>query len=197
MADALITQAELEAYLQQDVPDATAALIIALATAAVQAAAGQRLVQVIDDEVTLTIDGLDDGPWLYLPEGPVTAVGAVQVGATVVTDTVTDLPRGRLYRALGWRPSNLYPHGAPSNVTVTYTHGYAPGDQRLELARAWVLSLAVGVASNPVGVAREQIDDYAVQYAAATARMEAAPGAVAALRRYYARGRRSSLLVKS
>ncbi len=197
MADALITQAELEAFLQQDVPDATAALLITLATATVQASAGQRIVQVIDDEVTLALDGIDTGTWLELPEVPVTAVTAVQVGATVVTDWVLDAPRGRLYRALGWRPSNLYPHGAPSEVTVTYTHGYAPGDQRLELARAWVLSLATGAASNPLGVAREQIDDYAVQYAAVSARMEAAPGAVVALRRYYGRGRKSSLLVKS
>ncbi len=197
MADQLITEAELEAYLQTTIDTPLATLAIELATGVVQAAAGQRLVQVVDDTVTLTVDGVDGGVWLELPEGPVTAVGAVLVGATVVTDTTADLPRGRLYRALGWRPSNLYPRDAPSTVAVTYTHGYAPGDQRLQLARGWVLTLAAGAVDNPSGAAREQIDDYSVQYAATAAtRLEASAAGAVLLRRVYGRGRRSALLVK-
>jgi hypothetical protein len=197
MADQLITEAELEAYLQTSVDTPLAELAIDLATGVVQAACGQRLVRVVDDTVILSLDGHDGGPWLELPEGPVTAVGAVQVGATVVTDAVEDLPRGRLYRAMGWRPSNVYPRGAPSTVTVTYTHGYPFGDQRLQLARGWTLTLAAGAVNNPSGATREAIDDYSVQYAAAAAtQLEASPAGAALLRRVYGRGRKSALLVK-
>jgi hypothetical protein len=196
VADQLITEAELEAYLQTTIDTPLATLAIELATGVVQAAAGQRLVQVVDDTVTLTVDALDRGVWLELPEGPVTSVGAVLVGATVVTDTTADLPRGRLYRTLGWRPGNLYPRDAPSTVTVTYTHGYAPGDQRLQLARGWVLNLAAGAIEVPAGATREQIDDYTIQYAAAAGKLEATPAGAALLRRYYGRGRKSALLVK-
>lgn len=195
-ADALITEAELEAYLQTSLDTPTATLAIELATGVVQAAAGQRLVQVVDDEVTIGLDDLDTGPWLELPEAPVTAVGTVVVGALPVTDATPDYTRGRLYRALGWRSASLYPYAAPSTVTVTYTHGYAPTDQRLQLARAWVLTLAAGVADNPSGATREQIDDYAVQYSSeAASRLEATSAGAAALRRYYGRGRRSHRLI--
>lgn len=197
MADRLITEAELEAYLGTSIDTPLAELAIELATGVVQAAAGQRIIQVVDDTITMTVDGHDGGPWLELPEGPVTAVGTTLVGAMIVTDAVEDLRRGRLYRALGWRPSNVYPRGAPSTVTVTYTHGYPWGDQGLQLARGWTLTLAAGAIENPTGATREAIDDYSVQYAAAAAtQLEASPAGAALLRRVYGRGRRSALLVK-
>lgn len=196
MADLLATPEQLAAYLQKDLDTASATLALELATGVVQAAAGQRMVLVEDETVTLALDDLDGGPWLYLPEVPVVEVGAVVVGELVVTDTTTDSPRGRLYRPCGWRASERLTLSAPSTVTVTYTHGYTDTDPRLQFARAVVLSVAAGAYENAVGAESEQIDDYSVRYAKAAAHLEGSPVA-AALRRRYGRGRRSVLLVRS
>ena len=81
-------------------------------------------------------------------------------------------------------------------MTVTYTHGYPAGDQRLQLARSAVLSLAAGSYSNPTGAVREQVDDYSVQYEAMAARLEASPFLVERLRAQYGRPARSVRLVR-
>lgn len=197
MADQLVTPAELASHLQTDVDTSSATQAIEVATGVVQAAAGQRIVRVVDDVVVLDLDEIDSGRYLNLPEWPVTAVGTVLVGATTVTDAVAQLSRGRLYRASGWRSVSLYPYASPSTATVTYTHGLAAGDQRLQLARSVALNLAAAVYTNPAsGVVREQIDDYAVQYDTAAARLDQSPFLIAALRRRYARPRRSVLMLK-
>lgn len=196
MADMLATVEDLAAFLQKTVDPTAATLALEVATGLVQAAAGQRIIQVVDDTVVLDLDEHDGGRWLSLPEGPVTAVGTVLVGATAVTDFTAQLSRGRLYRAYGWRSAVLPRWSSPSTATVTYTHGLAAGDQRLQVARSATLALAAVAYDNPNGATREQIDDYAVQYEATTARMEASPALTAALRRQYGRGRRSALLVK-
>lgn len=200
MADMLVTLSELASYLQQEVDNATATLAIELATGAVQAAAGQRIVQVIDDVALLDVDVHDRGFWLDLPEGPVTAVGAVLVGTLPVADYTVQLSRGRLWRAYGWLSATRPYWPMPSTVTVTYTHGYAAGDQKLQLARGVVLELAktgYNTASGSGAVVREQIDDYAVQYAEMAASIESAldpQGSVAkALRRQYGRKGRGSV----
>lgn len=195
MADMLITLEELASYLQEDVDTATATLAIEIATGLVQAATSQRLVQVVDDQAVIYLDQFDTNHYLELPEAPVTAVTAVAVGATPVTDWTADLSRGRLYRLWGWRARYVYPVWAPTTVTVTYTHGYPPGDRNLELARAVTLVAAAAAYSNPGAAVREQIDDYAVQYAAIVS-AELAPPVMAALRRKYGRGPRSALLLK-
>lgn len=193
----LVTLTELASYLQEDVDTATATLAIEIATGVVQATTSQRLIYVADDPFTLYLDEYDTGHYLELPELPVTAVGTVQVGATVVTDVTPDLSRGRLYRPCGWRSSTVYPPNAPSTVTGTYSHGYVDGDRKLQLARSVVLVLAAAAYSNPAAATREQIDDYAVQYMeTATARLDQLPATVAALRRAYGRGPRSALLLK-
>jgi hypothetical protein len=196
VADRLATPEDLASLLQQDVDTASATLALEAATAVVQAVTGQRIVQVADDTVVLDLDDFDDSTYLSLPERPVTAVGAVLVGATTVTDVTAQLRRGRLYRANGWRSALLACPGGPSTATVTYTHGYPPGDQRLQLARSAVLHLASTVYANPGGATREQIDDYSVSYEAASARMEASPYLAAALRRQYGRTPTSVRLVK-
>lgn len=198
MADMLATPEELAAFLQKDLDTASATLALELATGLVQAAAGQRLVQVVDDVVVLDVDQHDSGPWLALPQGPVTAVGAVLLGATPVVDFSAQLSRGRLYRSAGWRSAALLTHAsAPSTVTVTYTHGFAAADQRLQLARNVTLSLASVAYDNPNGATSEQIDDYAVRYEAAAARLEASPAIGAALRRQYGRRGNSVQLITS
>ena len=193
----LITPEELASYLQEDLDTATATLVIEIATGVVQAATSQRLVQVVDDPFTIYLDEYDTSRWLELPELPVTAASGFMVGATAVTDVTLDASRGRLYRPCGWRSSTVYPPSSPSTVTGIYTHGYATGDRRLQLARSVVLVLAAACYGNPSAATREQIDDYAVQYTeTATARLDETPATVAALRRAYGRGPRSALLLK-
>jgi hypothetical protein len=60
MADQLATPEDLAALLQDSQVDrATAELLLECATAVVQSAAGgQRILQVVDDAVTLYLDGL-------------------------------------------------------------------------------------------------------------------------------------------
>jgi hypothetical protein len=193
----LITPSELAAFLQQDVDTASATLAIEIATGLVQAAAEQRILQVVDDTVVLDLDRHDNGLWITLPQRPVTAVSTVLVGATPVTDYTTQLSRGTLYRPYGWRSATVLRWSAPSTVTVTYTHGYPAGDQRLQLARAATTTLAMLAYENPTGATSEQIDDYAVRYEAAAARMEASPALKQALRRQYGRPAGSVQLVKA
>lgn len=197
MADLLATPSDLASLLQQDLDTATATLLLEAATAVVQAVTGQRLVQVSNEIVVLDLDEHDSSPYLDLPQRPVTAVTTVLVGGVAVTDYSTQLRRNRLWRAYGWRSSLTYYATQPSLVTVTYSHGYAPTDQRLQLARGAALSLAASVYANPGGVTREQIDDYAVAYEAASARMEASPSLAGLLRKQYGRSSGSVRLVKS
>jgi hypothetical protein len=197
VADMLVTAPELASFLQKDLDTASATLSIEIATGLVQGAAEQRIVRVVDDTVTLDLDEHDCGLWLNLPERPVISVGAVLVGATAVTDFTTQLRRGRLYRAYGWRSATLPSWSAPSTVTVTYTHGYADGDQKLQSARAATFALAAVAYENATGATSEQIDDYAVRYEAAAARLEAAPAMKAAIRRQYGRPVGSALLIRS
>lgn len=200
MADMLATPEDLAALLQQDLDRATAELLIEAATAVVQnAAGGQRILRVVDDTITMYLDEVDDPLWVYLPQRPVISVVSVVVGASPVSDWSPQFNRGRIYRANGWAAgSSIQTDGsAPGLVTVTYTHGYADGDQRLQLARTAVLMLAAGGYTNPTSATREQIDDYAVQYAEAAARMEVSGTVAAALRKQYGRTRTSVRLVRS
>jgi hypothetical protein len=204
VADMLVTAAELASLLQQDVDTATATLAIEIATGAVQAAAGQRIVQVVGDVLVIDLDVMDCSTYLNLPEGPVTAVTSAQVGATTVTDFTPQLSRRRVWRSLGWRSATLPYWNAPSTVTVTYTHGYATGSQKLQLARGVTFELAktgYNAVTGSGAVVREQIDDYAVQYAEMAASIESAldpDGALArALRRQYGRPSGSVRLVKA
>jgi hypothetical protein len=190
VADQLASLADLAALLQQDVGDlnaASATLALEIGTALVQAVTGQRLVQVVNDVVTIDLDPWGTGHYLSLPERPVTAVTAVLIGDTDTTDYTPQLSYARLWRSSGWRSALTSEPWQPSQVTVAYTHGYALSDQRLQLARTAALQLALLAYDNPGGATREQIDDYAVAYEAASARLEASPFLVAALRRQYSR----------
>jgi hypothetical protein len=190
--DRLATVADLAAILQiseADLDTVSAGVLLEGATAAVQAAAGQRILEVADDEVTLY-----GSTWsqLDLPERPVTAVTSVTYGATLLSQGTASgtwrvIPNG-VWRDTGWTDTCY----EPSPVTVVYTHGYPEGSQQLQLARSATLSLARGLYANPGGATREQIDDYAVAYDKAASALEATPSLRAALRRQY--GRRSGVV---
>jgi hypothetical protein len=183
-ADQLATAADLASALQSDLDTSTATLVVECATAVVQAIVRQRILQVTET-VVLDLDGYDGGVYLPLPERPVSVVTSAAVGATAVTDFTAQLSRGRLWRAYGWRSLLLAYYNQPSTVTINYTHGYAPGSQKLQLARSAVLSLGKGAYTNPGGALMEAIDDYRVQFDSMSAGMEASPFLIAALKRQY------------
>lgn len=194
MADRLCTTADLANLLGVPEDADRMGLLIEMGTAVVQAACGQRIVQVVDDTVVLDIDLAYADRYLYLPERPVTAVGTVQVGTLTVTDHTVQLRRGRIWRSYGWRSSTLPDYRQPSAVTVTYTHGYADDDQGIQLGRTAVLGLVRGVYSNPTGATQVAIDDYRAAYDAMVAALEASPSLKAALQRQYGRPSRSARL---
>jgi hypothetical protein len=186
VADQLASPSDLASLLQKDVDTASATLAIEVCTAVVQAAAdGQRIVQVVGD--TATVTGTTE-QWLRLPQWPVTAVSLVALDGTALTAGLPGsgastyrLVGDRLYRGSGWQTYC----GEPSTVSFTFTHGYATGDQRLQLGRGAVLSLGRGLFENPSGVISEKIDDYAVAYAAADAALDASPALKAAIQKQY------------
>jgi hypothetical protein len=208
VADQLATPQDLSSLLQSDLDLSSATLLVEMGTAIVQqAAGGQRIVQIVGDVVTL---GAYSDSWLDLPQIPVTSVASVVLdGVTLTAGTDYKLIGNRLWRTNGWQ-ANLgypwnwpyawphatlppgYPVQEPSTVVVTYTHGYAPGAQELQLARSAVLSLAKAGYANPSGANSESIDDYSVTYDAMAARMEAAPHLKTALAKQY--GRRVGLV---
>lgn len=203
MADQLATPSDLASALEMDVDTATAILVIEAATAVVQeAAGGQRILQVVGDTAAVVVP---TGQWLELPQRPVSAVTSVTLpdGTVVAAGTTTGTYRRirhRLWRDIGWKRQptvGLWPYGLwlcdePGEVAVVYTHGLAAGDQGLQLARGWVLSLARLVYNNPTGASREQIDDYSVAYERAAAALEASPYLQKSIRRQY--GRRAAMV---
>ncbi len=196
MADMLATPEDLASLLQQDLDRSTSELLIECATAVVQAAAGQRIVQVVDDEVTLYLDEYDDSEYLVLPQRPITNVSAVSIGPDPVDDFYPQFNRNRIWRADGWRSLSVIFAGQPSTVTVTYTHGYPPGHQKLQLARSTVLMLAATGYSNPDGAMREQIDDYMIQYNEMTDRIGVDSRLVRSLRQHYGTAVGSARLIR-
>lgn len=183
MADMFATPTDLAALLQKDVDTASATLALEVATSVVQAAAGGQRILLATDTEELVYGGV--GSLLRLTQQPVVSVTSVTYDGSALTEGTASgtwrLTRGGIWRDLGW--AEVY--GEPSQVTVVYTHGYADGHQALQLARGAALSIARSLFENPTGVVREQIDDYAVAYADAAARMEAAPALKALIRKQY------------
>jgi len=189
MADMLATPEDLAALLQLDWATLTDAekvsltMLVEIGTAVVQGEVRQRLVQIVDDTITLL--GTTDS-WLDLPQRPVTAVASVVVDGQAVTDWQRH--GSRLWRSCGWA-SSAY---EPSTVEVTYTHGYPDGDQALQLARGATLAVIRDWAANPTAATSIRIDDYAETYSAMAARLEASTYLRAALHRQY--GQRGGLV---
>jgi hypothetical protein len=189
MADQLASPADVGVLLGiSDLEVAKAALLVEIATALVQdAAGGQRIVAVAGEEITLT--GTTDA-WLDLPQLPVTAVTAVELDGVALTagaagsgGSTYRLRGSRLWRGDGWQTYV----GEPSEVTVTYSHGYPALHQGLQLGRAAVLGLIRGAYDNPEGRTSVKVDDYSAAYDALSARMETSPHLRAGLRRTYGR----------
>lgn len=165
MADMLAQVGDLSDLVDETIAADLETLLLELATAAVQTAAGQRILRVADDVVDLL--GIAE-PALVLPERPVVSVSSVLIDGTAVTDFV--LRGSRLWRDQGWAGAELLGLSTlcvPTVVTVTYTHGYEQTDQNIQLARHATLTLAARQHANPVGVTGMSIDDYREQYSQA------------------------------
>lgn len=125
----------------------------------------QDVSAVIDDVMTREAP---DGPWLELPQRPVTTVTSVSINGHVVGDysQIGD----RLYRVFGWRwpsvdtipPMAIY--GLKSTLSVTYDHGYATiPDVIATVCRRMALRAFI----NPTGVTSQEgsIDDFGTKVA--------------------------------
>lgn len=189
MADAFATPDDLAKLPGlSGIDPASAQVMLECATSVIQAALnGQTILQVADD--TFELLGTTDS-WLDLPQRPVTAVTAVTVDGGDPLVEGTDYVRygSRLWRSCGWARCA----SEPSKVSGTYTHGYDPIERGFQPARSTALMLAASVASGPVGVTSERIDDYQVMYEQMAARLDASPFLLKALQRQY--GRRAGLV---
>jgi hypothetical protein len=182
-ADMLAEIDDLSALLDETIDPTQGTHVLKLATAAVQAEAGQKLLQ-----ATETVDLMGTvGAWLTLPERPTTAVSLVELDG----DEVTDYKRfgSRLWRSDGWATYSY----EPAEVSVTYTHGWPAGDPKLEFAKSAVLVTAVALMDNPTSAVGMGIDDYREQYAQLGQAVGVVPAQVAkALRKHY--GARAGLV---
>ena len=136
-----------------------------VASAVVRDAAGSPISQTTG---TVKLEGFA-AQWLRLPGQPVSAVSAVSIDGTAVTDY--KLRSGALWRESGWKPTS-----EPSEVSVTYTHGLAtvPADivdLVCRLAVQALVALRAGGAEAAAAarpVTSERIGDYAVTYDTST-----------------------------
>lgn len=150
------TTTDLAAYLQRTgfgpAEVASAQLALDIATAVVRERTGQDFTIKTNDVITL--DTYEDRD-VVLPQGPVTAVGAVvtrNLGSTTTTtrtlNTDYEVRGGRLR----WVGAGTWPY----EVTVTYTHGYAtiPDD-----VKGATLAVAAEIHANPEGLSQSALDD--------------------------------------
>lgn len=168
---AFCTIADLEAFLQVVIgtPNASAEAAIAGASAAIQNYTRQRIEQVANDVLTLTIEVYRSV--ILLPELPVTAVASVVEDGTALT--VGDQYR---WTSAGLLVRQSRPWGSGwQDVVVTYTHGYAtiPDDLKevckRAAARAYQAGRRSAAAGGIGGIASEQLPDYSVSFTPETA----------------------------
>lgn len=152
MADQLVPDLDLVVWL--DIPDVLATdratEVLEVATGWVQAATRQKLLAVTDETVTLP---LRPGRSVWLPERPVTAVGAVLTTDAYGVSTPRTL--GVDYSVIGPEIRWAYWLNWPtSSITVTYSHGYLSAPQAI---RGVVLSAASRIVNNPAGLRSETV----------------------------------------
>jgi hypothetical protein len=143
-----------------------------VATAQIQATTGQRFIQVTNDTVTLR----GGSHLLWLPERPVTAVGAVTTSELgVVTTRVVNVDFEILGASLHWLHLGTWPR----LITVTYSHGYATASMP-QMPRGICLAAAGRLYDNPQQLRSETIGQ--VSWTAAGASDDVGPGLTAAER---------------
>lgn len=148
---AFATIAELATYTGDTALDGVRGdLLLEQASAIIRNHCRQTFDLVSDDEVDLRGNNTAR---LKLPERPVVSVSAVAINGTATTtyrlvrDTLIRTgPSATQFDATV--PGGSW--GGPSyTVTVTYTHGFAPGTQAMETLKAICLQVAGRAAGNP------------------------------------------------
>jgi len=180
---AFATIDELASYTGVSIDPAQGALLLDLATSSIQEAAGQQILLVTDDQVTLK------GNWsrrINLPQRPVVDVSQVVLSSgTALTDSDVAGPdsltlqagEDYLWQRSGtmWRPrgftvttEHTFDTGVWANwggpdmeVNVIYSHGLDPAP---DWVKGICLEAAKRVVVNPSGVQREAIDGYSVVF---------------------------------
>lgn len=164
MAD-LATVQELSdfAQLALDPADASAALLLSIASGMVRSYLQQEITQVIDD-----VEYADPvGPTVFLDQLPVTSVSKVEyLDADGVTWLVADPKTYTVSRRTGVVAAKpwtgvTWPYD-PDSWRVTYTHGYVTVPDEL---KAVVLGVAARTYSTPVGIDMERTGQRQVKYA--------------------------------
>jgi len=151
------TPTELAGHLQMDLDTYTATQALTLASERFCKAADTRF-----EPTAVTYVALGGyGRRLNLPFRPVTAVSAVRINGTAVTDFT-------LVRNAVWRQAGFSTGAFPDKVEVDLTHGYASAPDDVKAA---VLDWAGDMYQNPDSAVSESIDDYSVKYAASDAAM--------------------------
>lgn len=145
------TAADLSLWVGYDVPADRAGLALDLAEASVVTAAGVPINAATADEATLDGNGADV---LLLPAWPVTAVGAVTVDGTAVTN-YTWTRAGELRRTAGWARGTV--------VVVTYDHGFAATEIPSTI-KAVTLEVAARGLANPQSFRAFQTDGTNAQF---------------------------------
>jgi hypothetical protein len=169
----LATPAELASYLQQDLDTSTANLVLDVASGEFEDAADTKFAA---SSATTTFEGRGQTV-LALPKHPVIAVSQVRVDSVIVASTAYFLVGQNLYRVSGWGGRTWH----PQKVEVDYTYGFTsvPDD-----VKGAVLEMAGAGYGNPAAATREQIDDYAIQYAAGSGGVGLTPNAEKVANRY-------------
>lgn len=156
---ALATPGDLEAIAGPQTDNVRAQRLLEMASAVVERWCRRSFAFVANDVVTVTVIDGD----LFLPNGPVTAVGAITgpnalaYAATAYNwsesgQVVLSWPAGDGHRSGGW-PCGDY--------TVTYSHGYSPIPDDVVLAVCQPVQRHL---DNPSGIRSETIGEAATVY---------------------------------
>lgn len=150
MADKFASEYDLAAMLQQDVDTASATLALELATGAIQAAAGWRILAETVTGYLCTYAG----NMTVLPTARLTALTMTDYGLPLIQgDTMLWATNGLVLRKM-WQGRVDYPFWGP--VVADFTSGYPP-DQVPQQVRGVCLNVAARLYDNPSGNLRESV----------------------------------------
>jgi hypothetical protein len=178
---ALATEAELEAYLQQDIANPTASLALSIASALFELESRTKFVSTAS---TYQVEGRGQ-PAIVLPRGPVISVDAVRVaGVALVVNVDYTVVMASLYRITGWGTTwgstvatAPYIGIPPQLVEVDYHYGYTSTPDDVKGA---VLETAGAICTSPdIATMSESIDDYSISSFKDAGGVQLSPAAMA------------------
>lgn len=168
----LASVAQLAAFLQLPLADddASASLMLDIASGMVRDYLKQQVDYVVDDVVEL--DPIN-GAYIQLPEMPVASVTLLEILDATVTPAVwttadpsTYTVSTRLGIIAGLPGCGVYWPSQPGTWRVTYTHGFETVPDSL---LGVVLGVAARAYSSPASIEQERIGGYQVKYAVESA----------------------------